>query len=149
LRESNYRVRVEFNVSDELFDAANQVAQDNNLSHQELAIASVGLLNTAHDLHFQTGKTTLIVADDHEIPIPSLVRPDGTLGLQIFRPAFKPVLYDPLEAYVRQYNITMAERVRRAIRFGIFVLQHVTPYEDEEVLFLHNKVVGIPFRTKQ
>jgi hypothetical protein len=142
-------VRVEFNVSDELFDAADQVAQDHNLSHQELAVASVGLLNTAHELHFQTGKTTLFVTEDQQIQIPSLVRPDEYVGLHILRPAFKPALYDPLEAYVRRYNITMAERVRRAIRFGIFVLQHVAPYEDEEVLFWNNKEVGIPFRTKQ
>jgi hypothetical protein len=142
-------VPVEYNVSDELFYTASQVAQDHNLSHQELAIASVGLLNTAHDLRFITGKTTLIVTEDEKIPIPSLVRPDEKVGSDMFKTSFKPALYDPMEAYVRRYNIHLAERVRRAIRFGTFVLQHVAPYEDEEVLFWHNNEVGIPFRTKQ
>ena len=51
---------VEFRLSDELYEDALWVAGQHYLNLREFAVASVGLLNEAHRINFQTNKTAFL-----------------------------------------------------------------------------------------
>lgn len=143
-----YTQNVEFRISDELYAEVCELTEQHRLTKQEFAIASVGLLNGTVGKLFQTNETLLIVNEIDKYPLPSLVR-DENHWPNKFSVALKPELHDPLVNYVHGRKIDIHERARRALRFGVFVLTHTAPYEDEDVLFEHGgRTVGIPFRTQ-
>jgi hypothetical protein len=145
-----YKQTVEFRLSDELFEEAEWIRGQNYLSQQQLAIGSVGLLNEAHLKNFRTEQTALLAPGGKEILLPSLVREDEKEWPHMFSVALNPKLHDPMVAYCEKRQVDIRERVRRAIRFGVFVLTYVAPEEGELVSFLHRgKPMDIPFHTRQ
>lgn len=67
-----------------------------------------------------------------------------------------PHLYDPVAVYAHEDQSRIQDRGRQALRFGVFVLQHTSPLENDAVMFWNyneqhtvEELVGISFRTQQ
>jgi hypothetical protein len=156
--KQKYSNAVEFRLSEALYAEISRTSSEHHLTLKEFAVASIGLLNDAHRSGFTTKRTRLYVPSvEKPLHLPSLkTPPDETDWPSKLRASLAPHLYDPLAEYADEDIQRLQERGRQAFRFGNFVLRHVSPLEDDPVMFWHYnqqhdvvELVGLPFRARQ
>jgi hypothetical protein len=155
--DKRYSNSIEFRVSEDLYADVHRLSQEHGLSHKEFAIASIGLLNQAHHNRFHPDRTQLVASNGERLPLPSIKTPSSeTHWPRIIRASLMPHLYDPIAVYAHEDLPRIQDRGRQAFRFGVFVLQHSSPLEDDAVMFWNynqqhtvEELVGLTFRTQQ
>lgn len=120
-------------LSESLLAESHSKASIKGLSLSEYARWGIACLKNATDCGFRANHTALRSGED-TVPIPMLFTPRGeTLSAraQISLPAIqRQELYD----YASQAGISDGERLRRSLRFGNFIVEHVS---NEHPLFEH------------
>jgi hypothetical protein len=149
--EKTYNNTVEFRVSNELYNIVHRLTDEHHLTRKEFVIASVGLLNDAHEQEFSTLRTQLKAAAGQLVDLPSIRTPRSEFHWpRIIRTSLAPHLYDPLAEYAGESLFRLQDRGRQAFRFGAFVLSHVSPLEGDPIEFWHDgEPTDIIFRTSQ